>query len=888
MLPTRKRKKLMKITVAGDITIDWNIAHRDTFNGRKERQWDPGNFTRASWQPGGAALLEALIRSVSADLAGTQNPSYQIQEMGLQDQDITPGNPRYHHSYSLWSEFGQEDRNVWRVARFLGLDPAKTRTGTRKDQPGQEIQTPDLVVLDDANLGFRDRPDTWPAVLSQHEHTPWIVMKMAKPVADGPLWDQVRSKFSEKLICILTADDLRLTEVQISRGLSWERTAQDLAWELVHNPRVNSLAQGAYTIVSFGPEGGLLLERKKVSRGDSSSFNFNSYLFFDPKHIEGTWSGGYPGGAIGYTICLTAGVIRQMMLSEGEPDIQQGIQDGIAAMRSLHKEGYIQKKDPRGKSNLLFPLARITRVLSENQKPLAQVEVQDPMRSLDSEDGEAPAQPETTSWTILHDRYQKNLAQVAKKIVLEGIETALPDVPFGVFGHLVTVDRQEIEYFRTICNLVEEYLKEERPKRPLSIGVFGAPGSGKSFGITQVANSLAPGKIQKLEFNLSQLHSPEELPGAFHQVRDVILKGKIPLVFWDEFDSSLDGKALGWLRYFLAPMQDSEFREKQLTHPIGRSIFVFAGGTSHTLEGFGQNASPEEAREAKVPDFVSRLKGYVNVMGPNRQSETGDPYYIIRRAILLRSILLRNKPGLFHNGQLHIDQGILRAFLHIGTYKHGIRSMETIITMSQLAGKTKFARSSLPSESQLNIHVNGKEFLARVQQINLSGELLERLARAHHKIFRRNMEAKGYMYGPKTDPEAKTHNALLPWEDLSEEKKEQNRSAVADIPHKLRKIGCVMVPARSNKLADFPEDRLDLELLAELEHNRWVHLKKEAGWSFAPETDPRQKQHRAILPWDDERLDEEEKDKDRELVSAIPEILKEIGYTVVNLKNEGP
>jgi hypothetical protein len=34
----------------------------------------------------------------------------------------------------------------------------------------------------------------------------------------------------------------------------------------------------------------------------------------------------------------------------------------------------------------------------------------------------------------------------------------------------------------------------------------------------------------------------------------------ILLVFFDEFDSSFEVK-LGWLKYFLAPMQDEVFRE---------------------------------------------------------------------------------------------------------------------------------------------------------------------------------------------------------------------------------------------------------------------------------------------------------------------------------------
>jgi hypothetical protein len=51
-------------------------------------------------------------------------------------------------------------------------------------------------------------------------------------------------------------------------------------------------------------------------------------------------------------------------------------------------------------------------------------------------------------------------------------------------------------------------------------------------------------------------------------------------------------KPLGWLRYFLAPIQDGTFQEGQITHPLGRAIFVFARGTSITMEAFSQAPAP--------------------------------------------------------------------------------------------------------------------------------------------------------------------------------------------------------------------------------------------------------------------------------------------------------
>ena len=132
-----------------------------------------------------------------------------------------------------------------------------------------------------------------------------------------------------------------------------------------------------------------------------------------------------------------------------------------------------------------------------------------------------------------------------------------------------------------------------------------------------MAKSLLPGQIEAITFNLSQFDSPDDLLSALHQVRDVGLSGKIPLVFWDEFDTSLAETPLGWLRYFLAPMQDGKFQEGQISHPIGRAIFVFAGGTSASMAEFDKGATSRTFESAKGPDFVSRLKGYINVLGPN-------------------------------------------------------------------------------------------------------------------------------------------------------------------------------------------------------------------------------------------------------------------------------
>ncbi|HEX7296535.1 MAG TPA: hypothetical protein VF251_12320, partial [Pyrinomonadaceae bacterium] len=676
------------VIVTGDVTVDWNLARSRSFQGGGTI-WNVDDCTRAYPQPGGAALLGELIETI---VRGLPAPTVKVQRPVL-PEPLQPSATSYHHSYAMWSlyKYGEragddKQKQSWRVEEFLGVD--RCLHDTQAGDLESPADTSSLIILDDANLGFRDHEEHWLKTLRSKRSMPWLIVKMAQPVARGALWNYLQRHCTDKLIVVMTVNDLRLTEVQISRQISWERTAQDLAWELVHNPEVNSLSRCTHVVVSFDTAGAFLLSR------NTDGPRPRSWLFFDPRVIEGMWERDYPGYMIGHTVALTGGIARQVLLDSDNPDIAQGVQSGLAGMRQLHREGYGARGSSVAAASLGFPFAAVAQQLESPSETFAVVDVQDPVRFLDRVKN---SEGESGFWTILEDRYTGSIEAIAERLVLDGPEEVLTDIPLGQFGKLLTVDRHEIESFRSIGSLIDEYCRQKKPKRPLSIAVFGAPGAGKSFGIVEVAKSLRPGQIEVREFNVSQFGSPDDILEALHQVRDVGLSGQIPLVFWDEFDTSLQGQTLGWLRYFLAPMQDGRFQQGQITHPIGRAIFVFAGGTCESMAQFDRGSEDKEFKNVKGPDFVSRLKGYVNILGPNTKNPVADPYFIIRRAILLRSILQRDAPQLFHRRgrtmQLQIDRGVLRAMLRTSAYKHGVRSMESVIAMSGLAGKRNFERS---------------------------------------------------------------------------------------------------------------------------------------------------------------------------------------------------
>jgi hypothetical protein len=226
------------------------------------------------------------------------------------------------------------------------------------------------------------------------------------------------------------------------------------------------------------------------------------------------------------------------------------------------------------------------------------------------------------------------------------------------------------------------------------------------------------GKFQQraLTFNLSQFKSLDDLPAALHLVRNESLSGKIPIVFFDEFDSSFSGQPFGWLKYFLAPMQDGEFYHEGQNFQVGRAVFVFAGGVNRSFEEFNGRVRNPSFCEAKGPDFISRLKTHLNVQGINKPEDEGDQArYILRRAIKLRDIV-RKKLNLSKEQKdaplLH--PSVARGMLNVERYKHGVRSMEAIIKMCSNRPGHPIGPSDLPPMDQLEMHVDAARLLAEI------------------------------------------------------------------------------------------------------------------------------------------------------------------------------
>ncbi|WP_405731173.1 hypothetical protein OG607_32880 [Streptomyces sp. NBC_01537] len=698
--------------MTGDQTIDWAVKPEGKYVTRSPDERLHVDV-RLYWHAGGVFQLAALTRA-ALKYAG-QDIKVKCRALPRQDR-ITAYKSQYNHSFANLHEY---DSGVSRIDQFLGF-----RRQSKQPKPGDLTFTPindddnaSVIVIDDANLGFREDERHWGEVLqlARGDSCKWVVLKMShdlKDGQDGTLWHKVRRLLEsnerwlkEKLIVVTSVARMRDAEAEIGRGLSWDQSAQDVLYEVGNHEKLRTLRACPRLFVSFGPSGVMLIQHDEHLGEDA----FNWQLVYNRELMEREWINSHNDGMMfGYGSALCAAVASELTQYGSNPDHGRAIKRGLVAMQKIYETGF-NVPHPNEKSRH-FSFFDTTFEKVEEHELHSQLCV---------------TPPEQRNWPprIKKEDYPPILSASdfdGHKVARKG-KSGLPDyIPVGCFGKLVTVDHEEIESLHEIYNLIDTYCRNPRfDAKPLAIAVFGAPGAGKGYAIKQLAEPWMKGEdrenglLTPLEFNLSQLNSASELIGALHQVRDIALDGQVPLVLWDEFDSPLRKQSLGWLRYFLAPIQDGKFQQEEQTHLIGPSIFVFAGGTSETFESFKKSAKETQGEGVKGNDFLSRLRGYVDIYGINASSGSrGGPQASVslRRALILYSLF--KKKGIAEDGAgFDVDPGVLQAFLTVPSYEHGVRSMDAIIEMSNLRSKEAYTRSSLPSREQLMLHVDGDKFL---------------------------------------------------------------------------------------------------------------------------------------------------------------------------------
>jgi hypothetical protein len=127
-----------------------------------------------------------------------------------------------------------------------------------------------------------------------------------------------------------------------------------------------------------------------------------------------------------------------------------------------------------------------------------------------------------------------------------------------------------------------------------------------------------------------------------------------------------------------------------------------------------------------------------------------------------------------------------------------------------------------------------------------------------------------------------SNSSLVPWEDLPEYLKESNRRQADQIGAKLKAVNCEIAPLTDWEAGDFQFSIEEVDLLAQMEHTRWMEEKKAAGWKYGPgEKNDKRKTHPCLLPWN--KLPKEEQSKDLNAVRGLPSFLSRVDLQIYRL-----
>jgi len=207
--------------------------------------------------------------------------------------------------------------------------------------------------------------------------------------------------------------------------------------------------------------------------------------------------------------------------------------------------------------------------------------------------------------------------------------------------------------------------------------------------------------------------------------------------------------------------------------------------------------------------------------------------------------------------------------LHRRLGRHGVPVVVALVRSRGLGGLLEKPHTSAGFERLHALVLLERTLSAEL----LLGATYETLARGMHEEYVQQQVREGGR-SPETNP------AIAAWGSLAESLRESNRAQAAHIGEKLRAVGATLGPLMDADAEAFEFSPAEIELLAEMEHVRWVEERRRDGWTYVPgEKDIDRKTSPHMVPWDD--LSNDVKEWDRVFVRGLPKFLARSGFQVV-------
>lgn len=690
------------------------------------------------------------------------------------------------------NSFGVEEKSVYRPLNYPRAALEVDHENKEPYEPDALATSADFFLVEDLYLDkgrkfdkekgrkYKEMRSEWSKKISNKindvdasDFSPVFLYMINRniPSSDDPLFSEIlirsRLGWKNRGIILIYADTLRWRGLKISKQISWERTAQDYVLALHRDPWLKKLGDANHVITRFGVSGAIYsywlpvgndYDNPDSDRTSSRGRRVHRLFFSTTTKDAGIFRDAEKeGDMVGSQTIFASSIVSEIFyhLRQGSGEgtdyanrnphgiceaIGVGIEKAILRTQKHFIKGF--GRDPDSVKNFI-----------ENDNCVSSEIFNGNLNYNDNFVASERIPIGSNYWSILNQASEYGVLEIAESIVLHGVDNTLNcnkkinDIGRPVAAPilkieeknddpnpLVIIDRRELESYRAVRKMLYAAVKGKTEKKPLSIAVFGPPGSGKTFIIKKLIRNVG---VKEGDFEIINIAQLENAKSLEVKINETELKPSPRVLFFDEFDSEFEKNSLGWLKIFLMIMDDYSIKRKELLNERAKSndglggndIYIFAGGTSNTYEDFSREeqsvSETERARfkELKGPDFVSRLRGHINILGPNPINEW-DQAYMIRRAVIMRSILLEkiNKEIIQNN----IGREFIRGLLRVSSFKHGSRSLEAIISMSSRIGgdeKGRYVSSALPEFPQLNMHVNSQELLAEIQKARFEIDL---------------------------------------------------------------------------------------------------------------------------------------------------------------------
>ncbi len=607
-------------------------------------------------------------------------------------------------------------------------------------------------------------------------------------------------------LIMVSVDDLRNADLEISKHLSWEQGMDDLltAFGKADLGAMDFIRQAHFVAVVFDLDGVAVLEMGASSTAAEQRVVKDAALAFSVLGIEGDLRAEAPGDMLGHESTIFASLVGHLAANRIETieieDLMSPLEKGLCAGRFMHLRGLTEVPQSvecgtRGCEQMEVtaeevlprlvqpPLDADTRDRAKyfpidlgmeiaRNSDVDNVEIQNiTAYSASANQGNAAhsknllrlskivrddyqiaqrlacvkldlcaTPPPGGEWTLfdLWSKGNSDAINLPVNVLRRGVESAwngTVKAPVCRIGRYVAIGREEQEAARETALLMRQYLSK-KSVRPFNLAVFGSPGSGKSFLVKEIVQEVRPSGVETrtVAFNLSNYTNVKELHGAFHRIRDISLGGRIPVVFWDEFDASVDEQQFYWLRFFLAPMWDGHFQEGQDERPLGKCVFVFAGGRFEQYEKLrmhleaGQHVGDDGALKSatkkfgiseekvkalhasKGDDFERRLDAFIDLpnidlpTGASNAANPGVALVQLRRAAILRGqAKALFKASVFVGNELQISDDHAKKLLATQNFIHGAGSLSSLVAISDIRGPGRLDLTVEPSKRLMRL-----------------------------------------------------------------------------------------------------------------------------------------------------------------------------------------